>query len=41
MVRGELWVFPDILFNELDFPCDVSEFVEGGSDKAEAVNFFL
>jgi hypothetical protein len=41
VVWGKLWVFPDILFNELDLSCDVGEFVEGGLDKAEAVYFLL
>jgi hypothetical protein len=41
MVWSELWVFPNILFYELDFSRDVGKLIKGGLDEAEAVYFFL
>jgi hypothetical protein len=41
VVWSELWIFPDILFYELDFSCDVDKLVKGRLDETEAVYFFL
>jgi hypothetical protein len=41
VVWGKLWVFPDILFDELNLPCDVGELVKRGLDKTKMVYFFL